>query len=24
HLPGADFRHRVGFRYTLAWTKPAR
>lgn len=24
HLPGADFRHRVGFRFTLAWTKPGR
>lgn len=24
HLPGARFRHRVGFRYTLEWTKPVR
>ena len=24
HLPGARFRHRVGFRYTLEWTKPRR
>ncbi|GAA0037254.1 class I SAM-dependent methyltransferase [Brevibacterium metallidurans] len=24
HLPGAHFRHRLGFRYTLAWTKPGR
>lgn len=24
HLPGARFRHRVGFRYTLEWTQPGR
>nr|WP_137825050.1 class I SAM-dependent methyltransferase [Brevibacterium sp. XM4083] len=24
HLPGARLRHRVGFRYTLEWTKPGR
>jgi len=22
-MPGARMRHRLGFRHTIAWTKPA-